>query len=385
MDSRKAKKIAKEINYNLEIVLSNRELSTKISTPEFRKNIVSQLSMLKQLFIESKTNENELFKLIDKFNLFLPENKISASEVNATNYKEESEFIDEANYLKVYIKNAFGRDFGSYSNNVDELKKLDKLDNGDIAAVTIKTPQEEYDYSKTTNSSMFGTNSSSAYNYGDPESWKKKVKSEMIMKRIGEDYTKGNYYFYTSKPPIIPIMKKIAAVFTLFVGLVFIATVIIGIIGNASEIKIKDNKDKEVNLTIINPFNGTIFSALGVWVTITSIKQFKPIKNDNIKYSVNNISYYISFIMGAVILLQNITNDYGIDELMKELYSINPKEKADIAIAFFSMNYVVAVIFILQIIFPIVNNIFRPQRNTDLDKALWEKYSKEIDEAGILK
>ncbi len=403
MDSRASKKISKEIIHNLEIVLSNKDLSSQLSNDDFRKNIVKQLSMLKQLFTIQKAKESDLFDLIDKFNLFMKDNKISADEIVATEYKEESEFLDEANYLKVFISNTFSRPFDSYSHNAEKIKKLNSLDATTpvAAGVTRDTTSNETKSTNTQpnansayNYGAFNQAAGNPYQYGNPEDYKQRIKMDMVNKRILDDFNQGNYYFYTSKPKIIPILKKISAISTIILGLLMIAQF-------ALQIAVMN-----VGLQFISPVTHELVSFGGqgnpfmwmniifilflcMWIIKTGYNQLKPIKNDNYKYMIKNFGYWLTFICGLLLLLQIIMsskqNNVDIIALFEDPAAGNSQAQINVFKAYKYMGYAIAAVFISNVIYPILNNIYRPQDNRELRLALVEKYSKEIDELGILK
>lgn len=384
MDSKKAKKISKEIIYNLEIVLSNKDLYSKVSTPEFRKNIVRQLSMLKQLFTIQKTKEQELFDIIDKFNLFLTDNKITGSEVVATNFKTEVEFTDEMNFLKVYIKNTFDRDFNSFSRNDDALRKISKLD--ETAPTLALEPSPSYDYEKSS-SSKTDEQMKTAYQYGDATMWRERVKAEMVQKRIQEDYIKGNYYFFTSKPKIVPIMKKVFSIFTLTIGVIFLVRLILGIIVGSQPMNLQDKDGNIVSGRLgVDVFSITMSVFVSFTLIWSGVTQLKPVKNDNFKFTSSNFMYYMLFVLGVLSLISSIASIGGQTKFFDDLASWNKGEewKVKLFIANWSLQIIVYSLLTLFIIHPIVYNIFKPQPNLELRQKLVDKYSKEIDDAGIL-
>ncbi len=393
MDSKTAKKISKEIIYNLEIILSNKDLSSHVSDTEFRKNIIKQLSILKQLFTIQKAKESDLFDLIDKFNLFMKDNKISADEIVATDYKEQSEFLDEANYLKVFISNTFSRPFDSYSHNAENIKKLNSLET--TAPVVAAVTQD------TTSSTNSSTNANSAYNYGaynqqagnpyqygSPEDYKQRIKMDMVNRRILDDFNKGNYYFYTSKPKIIPILKKISAISTIILGLLMLAFMGLQIavmnLGLNVFIEGKIVPLGNSNSLTLPWMTLTIVVMLAVWIIYNGYKQLLPIKNDNYKYRVNNFGYWMTFIFG-MFLVFNVVGMQKTIGLITDPDAGNSAAQINTYKASVYIQYVVIAIFLSNAIYPILNNIYRPQDNMELRHALVEKYSKEIDELGILK
>ncbi len=85
----------------------------------------------------------------------------------------------------------------------------------------------------------------------------------------------------------------------------------------------------------------------------------------------------------------NKLSQIGISKIVINLISDskagNPESYINIYKANTYLPYVMSSLFVLNIAFPIVNNIYRPKYNVELKQALVQKYTKEIDDLGILK
>ena len=382
MDTKEIKKLKKEAIEHLEIILSNDDLVDKLDKEDFLKIVKDHLSLIMQINSILNNKNDDLHDLIDKFNIFL-KNKIT--NIQASNYSDENEMKDDLNYLKIYVKNTFNRDFETYSLNKDKLKKIESLDN------TIPNTKNQESFSNENNSYNYFDNNQNQFNnmnnpYGNPEIIKQQFITQAIVTRITDDYRKGNYYFYQTKPKIIPIFKKIAAIWLLIASLVLFAIIGMQItISNMEIIGAVTDQGQKLYYNW-NWFNYMFPILTAGLLCYFAYILFKPIYNDNYKYGIErgyNFTYYLLFIIG---LLNITTIVYGFTDLEQvKILNESYQEKISIFSAFTYLNIVSVCINVSFIMFPIIYNVFKPTRNADLEKMLYEKYKKEIEDLGILK
>ncbi len=382
MDTKEIKKLKKEAIEHLEIILSNNDLVQRLNKEDFLKIVKDHLSLVMQINFILNSKNDDLYDLIDKFNIFL---KDKITNIQASNYSNENEMKDDLNYLKVYIKNTFNRDFETYSLNKDKLKKIENLDN-----VSPNINDQENLSNENQAYNYFGNNQNQFNNmnnpYANPELIKQQFIAQAIVTRITEDYRKGNYYFYQTKPKIIPIFKKIAALWLLIASLILFAIIGMQIaISNMDIVGAITDKGNKIYYNW-NWFNYMFPVLTAGLLTYFAYTMFKPIYNDNYKYGIergNNFIYYLLFMMG---LLNITTIVYGFTDL-EQVKNLNQNQwdKINVFSAFTYLNIVSVCVDASFIMFPIIYNVFKPTRNTDLEKMLYEKYKKEIEDLGILK
>ncbi len=369
MDNKLKKKIINEIKNQLSIILSNASsFGSPLSDKNFSNIISKNINMLAQLEEKEKVKSSSDF--LDKFNVIL-KNKIS--EIKPSNFKEEFEFNDEIQYLKVYLKNSFDININNFNidkSKIDDLSKLDKTEN-------IKKEDNP-------NSSNFQNDSSSFQQnpYGNPEIYRETIISQMINKRISDDYINGNYYFFLTKPKIIPILKTISGVFLIIAALLFIAQMVVTILTSNAGVKIKvDTSEIPLSSSIMSY---VLLAFEAIILGYSSMAYFKKSSNDNFKYKPNNLIYYLLFLLG-IMSIYNSVDSILLYENEINTYDGNTYEAKEMYKLYSYLSLSINIFLISFIIFPMLNYIYKPQENRELKAMLYEKYRKEIEDLGLVK
>lgn len=367
MDSKTKKNLLDNISNNLNIILSNTDEFEKALSNENFSNIISKnINMISQL--EEKSKKKTSTDLQKKFNLIL-KNKINS--IETTTYQNEYEFNDEIQYLKIYLQNSFNINIDDFKVNKNKINKIEEKKKD------VNEQQQQQN--------SFAQNSSFTQNaYVNPEVFRETLISQMINKRISDDYVKGNYYFFVTKPKIIPILKLISGVFLIIVGLLFIAQIITTIMMTNANLYLTKKEGGDVPI-VNSSIVAYLLLAFQAFILIYSGFSFmKKTPNDNFKYKPNNLIYYLLCFIGIISIYTPI-NYISILIPNISAYSKNTAYGIEVFKAMSYITLTTNILLILFIVFPILNYVYKPQENKELRAMLYQKYRKEIEDLGLVK
>ncbi|MGL4617275.1 MAG: hypothetical protein ACRCUM_03470 [Mycoplasmoidaceae bacterium] len=352
------KNLYNDISKVLDLILSNNELSQNLNDKTFFKSFSNLLNNFRLL--ENKIEPNN--SLLDKYTGIL--NKLNKKvEFSKEILDDEIDIKDNINFIRVFVKNLTHKDLESF--NAEEIN-----------------PNNTNNEEKTQNNE--NSTSSNEYNYGNYEDYKKNILNQMVQKRIAEDMLSGKYYFFDSKPKAVPILRYIIGVMIILSSLVLLSIVIVG---SMTKLKILDSNGVVVDLTLFsNPFT-MIFIIIFICLFIFSgYKYLIPVKNDNSKYNLSNLSLGLSVFSGILLLSINIEPLIQIDAIIQKYVEAGTTEE-NIEL-FKAWNWIMLSLSLLLISFGIpmiINYVVRPKKDLKLTQELAEKYKREIYEKGIIK
>ncbi|MGL5246345.1 MAG: hypothetical protein ACRC8C_02125 [Mycoplasmoidaceae bacterium] len=348
-----------EISKILDLLLSNNELSKNLDDKNFFNSFSTLLNNFR--LIENKIKPK--ISLLDKYTGIL-NNLNKKIEFSKEKLDDEIDIRDNINYIRVFVKNLTHKDLESFPS--EEIQK----DNNS------NTEQK--------NQSTENSTSSADYNYGSYEEYKKNILNQMVQKRLAEDMLSGKYYFFDSKPKAVPILRYIIGVMIILASLILLSMVIVGSI---TKLKILNTNGDVLDLTLFsNPFT-MIFIIVFICLFIFSgYKYLIPVKNDNAKYNLSNLSLGLSVFGGILLLSISIEPLIQIDAIIKKY--VEAGTTAQNIELFKAWNWIMLSLSLLLISFGIpmiINYVVRPKRDLKLAQELTEKYKREIHEKGIIK
>ncbi|MBO6023166.1 hypothetical protein J6P51_04365 [bacterium] len=182
---------------------------------------------------------------------------ISNVHVDSYYYIDETTLSDDVNYLKVFSKNILHKDYkdltprntntsesfkqsnnahrATFDRNTNNTSFNDKNDN--IHKNSEEIDSENYDYinqnnNSSNNNQLFGNFFNNFFGYGynanslgvgaSPED---QMAAAAANQRLNKEILSGKLYIYKTKPKIIPILKFITGIFSIFIIVVIIAQI----------------------------------------------------------------------------------------------------------------------------------------------------------------
>lgn len=265
---------------------------------------------------------------------------ISNVHVDSYYYIDETTLSDDVNYLKVFSKNILHKDYkdltprntntsesfkqsnnahkATFDRNTNNTSFNDKNDN--IHKNSEEIDSENYDYinqnnNSSNNNQLFGNFFNNFFGYGynanslgvgaSPED---QMAAAAANQRLNKEILSGKLYIYKTKPKIIPILKFITGIFSIFIIVVIIAQIAL----NQSISSLLIPQDSPLyNYLGLNSVNSNLLQYLGLspnnvhvgnimysglvsswfWAIFLIIVfayqmyiQLKPAKNENDKY-----------------------------------------------------------------------------------------------------
>ncbi|MGL5640398.1 MAG: hypothetical protein ACRDCD_01950 [Mycoplasmoidaceae bacterium] len=348
-----------EISKVLDLILSNNELLQNLNDKTFYNSFSTLLNNFRLL--ENKIKPK--VSLLDKYTGIL-NNLNKKVEFSKEKLDNEIDIKDNINFIRVFIKNLTHKDLESFT--AEEIKK----DNNSSTEEKTQTTEN--------------STSSGEYNYGNYEDYKKNILNQMVQKRLAEDMLSGKYYFFDSKPKAVPILRYVIGVMIILASLILLSIVIVG---SMTKLKLLNKDGEVVDLTLFsNPFT-MIFIIIFICLFIFSgYKYLIPVKNDNAKYNLSNLSLGLSVFGGILLLSLSIQPLSQLDSIIKQYVDAGTtKENIEL---FKAWNWIMLSLSLLLISFGIpmiINYVVRPKKDLKLTQELTEKYKREIHEKGIIK
>lgn len=253
-----------------------------------------------------------------------------------------NDFDDEINYLYVYCRNVFKID-------LNELVKKDLLFNKKIA--------------EENNTNYFGESNQQKINFFG-------INNIKILEQI----RLGKIFIYTSRPKIIPILKKIFAFFLLTNIFLIIFMIIISIRINGIYLNggyIVNTKWNVINYFFALFFDLTFFSKF--------IQEMAHKNNDNKKYYFQWRSTLLIFIVN---FFSFIYVDFDLFKMLEIYDKVELEKDFFLHLSLISFQYVwFAIIFVLiAILFMVLLAAhYNPKKNIAMIKKLFEQQISEID------
>lgn len=352
-----------DISKVVDLVLSNNQLSENLNDKIFFNSFSTLLNNFRLL--ENKIKPK--VSLIDKYTGSL--NKLNKKvEFSKNKLDNEIDIKDNINFIKVFIKNLTHKDLESFT--AEDIQTNNSNES--------KTSQENVQNNEN-------DKSNTAYNYGNYEEYKNNILNQMVQKRIADDMITGKYYFYDSKPKAVPILRYIIGIMILIAASLLLAIIIIGSITRLMLLD-AENTPKEFSLVFSSPFT-LMFIILFVCLLIFSgYKHLIPIKNDNFKYNLSNLSLGLSVFGGILLLSTNIQPLIQMDELVKKFVAAGTTAHNIELFKIWQWIFLTLSILLISFGIPmIINYVLKPKKDLNLTQELTEKYKREIHEKGIIK
>jgi hypothetical protein len=177
----------KKIYIDLDTIFTNNIICSKIlSDITLQKAIEQTLSIL--AFLEPKTPK---FKKILKKYEEISQKTCSLSKIDVSTKEEESDLIDQINWLSIYCSN-------TYNIDISINKPVHTINNAEVKNLSENTIKQN---EIITDAIGGQTNPEGVFALNQ--------KIAQAAMKFSEDINSGKIYIFTSKPKIIPIIKKI--------------------------------------------------------------------------------------------------------------------------------------------------------------------------------
>ncbi|MGL4647492.1 MAG: hypothetical protein ACRCVI_02090 [Mycoplasmoidaceae bacterium] len=384
MDLKEKKELYSTLENGINLILFNNELSANLNDAKFMKSFAIITDNFKLLEEEIKP-DNKVFNKFDKkvkdLNL-----KISFSRKKLDSYND---IIDNFNYIKTFIKNISHKDLSDFKISTSTTTSSTKTEtlaaavqtNNDVEPVIKDNPMGNL-------GDLINNKSQEDVKYQSYDEFKTKFIADTVRRRINQDLVSGAYYFYDSKPKIIPIIKYAVGIMSIITLLGFIAWMIIMASTTVWIVPKGEEVAKPVQLLSVDIFQMFLGVMISIMVISFAINLLKPVKNENVKYRFSNVSMFVFTFAGALVLsaaINGINSAYQGGSINTLITNGTTETNILLYEICLWLHLGIGIFMVLFVIPLILNYIFRPGINLELQKELAEKYKKEMYEKGVIK
>ncbi|CCE66806.1 hypothetical protein [Candidatus Mycoplasma haematominutum] len=323
-------------------------------------------------------NSNQVEGLIPKFREALEKSKskkVSVETVFNSNYAGEKEWVDEVNYIYVWVLNSYGLNLKT--SNVSEIQS--KYASIETVEVEVQ-PENQLEGEGRTQKVLSGKRGrASSKHWGglsiyrnifrvhklgdmdDEESFEYIVSKTQAMERLEREIRSGRVYVYLSKPSRNPILKKYFSYLCL-VGIVFSGVTFLVALINATS-----------NSSGSGGSNGkwhpTLFTVMSfIFFLLSWRENNRGLENENFKYCFSRKIFFYYFFLSSWFLLSSVGGTSSADGGYSSLFSGDTS-----ATVFFAL--LVSVVIISVTFFLVGFFFLNPKKNKELIERLLNKYS----------
>lgn len=333
----------------------------------FQDLLKKELNIL--FFMNKKNNSNSSAckKLLEKFN------ELSKQEFKIDNFNKINDFdqmVDDINYLSIYIKNIFKVD-------IKDLNKIDVKPAESVQVINEKDTQQTNPYASYMSAMGAAMNNPSFGN----------ALLEMPARaRLQAEIRNGTVFAFESKPKIIPLLKKILAIFLcLFTCSLLLTGIFITICGSFKNGRTDSGTDETNVLT-----NGIMYMLISLMFAYYCYRfvneaYSKKIKNDNITYHLTFNLWLILFFSYLLIFLTDVfTSKYLGHVSFFDSFKFILEDNQNIVIplwGWFVCDIISLSFFIFILILLIIAKIYNPRPDNKRMEELIKQYVDEMSRA----
>jgi len=347
-----------KLNDQFNFIFSNNSVSSAISSDQTLQSILKEcLSIHALLESSSKTTKKNNKLFVEKYNK-LSKEKFTLSKVN---YDNETDILDQLNWMKVYLENTYNVNILSHSVSAAPAPA--------ISEKTTKILQEEKIVSATAGGDL------------NPDKLLElSQKMQRVNERLNKDISTGKLYIFKTKPKHIVLVKKIYSY--LLAGLsfsIFVAAIFMFVL---------ENTRLATGGTWIAWTDGLFALFMCGACTMMAVQSFmslyskKLCNNDNIKYQ---FKWQISILMIILILFYILNLCVSLDGenifhyVFNTVLPSNPNWKVEIYIFIGSICAIIA-FYVFTLVPFIMAAVLNPKRD---DKAIETKMTEYLKDPTV--